>query len=560
MAQLQERVRPEVADGRCMAVKVRRERPDQRRHHRVTAPLFVTLNGERVKAADWSIGGLRLDDFPGRMPQQASTIDLALTLPFQGFDVTFDAKAYVVRSVADQRQIALRFVDLGDRERELMSHFLEELVRGSMVEVEDTIQRIDVPVTPASLNPDMDLAQQMPVRRWPVKMLAMSAFYIVAGLLIFGYAGLLAYTNFFRMEVRTAVITAPVETVTATADGRVDWSDVKPGDSVKAGEVVLRVIDNQLQHEIELAEIAVQERKAKLGNLKRRHLEELERVRGFAAIEMKNIEQTKLELQSLAEQLGIATRQEQRLRELKEKGYATAAKVEEASRQVIALRKDLEVRRVELNTRINLSEQNVGKRLYSGNGTVGTAELTGGIADLEADIRLSEHEIKLAQQRHIASLRQQERLAVRAPFDGVVLDLPRLDSANVRRGDVIAIIEQRRKREVTAWLNQDEILHVGLGDEATLFVPALNETLKARVTQIDRTSGFVDEQKRAQNPGYRWRGATDRSAKVTLAFADPQKVADANRYRSGLPVVVIFPQRTTNSVLASLGRGPAEAR
>jgi hypothetical protein len=96
------------------------------------------------------------------------------------------------------------------------------------------------------------------------------------------------------------------------------------------------------------------------------------------------------------------------------------------------------------------------------------------------------------------------------------------------------------------------VLHVGLGDEATLFIPALRERLKARITRIDRTSGFVEEQKRAQNPGYRWRGPIDRTAKVTLAFADPLKVANADRYRPGLPVVAIFPQRTSNSILASL--------
>ena len=105
---------------------------------------------------------------------------------------------------------------------------------------------------------------------------------------------------------------------------------------------------------------------------------------------------------------------------------------------------------------------------------------------------------------------------------------------------MIAVIEQRKRREVTAWLNQDEVLRVGQGDEATLFVPALNETLKAKVTRIDRTSSFVDEQNRSHNPGYRWRAPLDRTAKVTLAFPDPKRVADAERYRSGLPVVVIF--------------------
>ncbi len=543
-----------------MAVKVRRERPDQRRHHRVTAPLFVTLAGHKVKAADWSLGGLRLEAFPGEVPGPLAPLDLVLTLPFQGFDVTFDVKAEVVRSNPETRTIAARFLELGERERELMSHFLEELVRGSMVDVEDTIQRIDVPVTPASLKPDANPLQQVPARRWPAKMVAMSALYAVVGLLVFGYTAVLSYSNFFRMEVRTAVISAPVETITATADGRVEWTDVKPGDAIKAGQVVVKLIDSQLQREIELAEIAVQERKARLGNLKRRHLEELDRIRGYAAIEMKNIEQTRLELQALGQQLKLATQQEQRLKQLSEKGYATASKLEEATKQVISLRKDYEVRRIELGTRISLSEQNVGKRLYTGNATIGSADVTGKIAEIEADIRLGEHEIQLEQQRRIASLQHRDRLAVRSPFDGVVLEIPRVDDASVRRGDVIAVLEQRKKREVTAYLNQDEVLRVGLGDEASLFVPGLNETLKARITRIDRTSGFVDEQNRRQNPGYRWRGSTDRTAKVTLSFADSARVSDAERYRSGLPVVVIFAQRSTNSILASLSGSSAEKR
>ena len=51
-----------------MAVKIRRERPDQRRHHRVTAPLFALVAGHRVRAADWSLGGLRIEEFPFPIP------------------------------------------------------------------------------------------------------------------------------------------------------------------------------------------------------------------------------------------------------------------------------------------------------------------------------------------------------------------------------------------------------------------------------------------------------------------------------------------------------------
>ena len=81
-----------------MSVKVKRERADQRRHHRVTAPIYVDVSGHRLRAADWSLGGLRIDGFPGQVPAVGEEVQLQLTLPFQGFDVSFDAKLECVRN------------------------------------------------------------------------------------------------------------------------------------------------------------------------------------------------------------------------------------------------------------------------------------------------------------------------------------------------------------------------------------------------------------------------------------------------------------------------------
>jgi multidrug resistance efflux pump len=530
-----------------MAVKVKRERPDQRRHHRVTAPLFVGVDGTRLRATDWSLGGLRLDGYPGELPSAGTEKQFHLTLPFQGFDVSFDIKAEVVRTGGETKTVAVRFTEIGERERELMQHFIEELVRGSMSDVEDTIQRIDVPVTPAKLEPDSKhIPANMPVRRWPMKTVVMTGIYAVAGLVIFGYAGLLSYTNFFRMEVQTAVISAPVETVIAQSDGEVQWSKVKPGDEVKTGDVVVNVIDNQLQREIELADIEVQERKAQLVYLKNRHMDELDKLRGFATVEMKNVKQSKVELDGLQEQLKLAQQQYDRLKGLADKGYATESKLDEARKQVITLKSQLDSRSIELSSRVELADQNIGKRLYNGSNLIGEA------ADAEDKVRLAEHQMQLAEKKAQAILKERQREAVTAPFDGTVIELPHIDKGRVRKGDTVAIIEQRVNRRVTAFLNQDEILKVGLGDEALLFVPALGETLKGRVREIDRTTGFISEQAARQLPGYQWRGAHDRSAKIMIDFEEPEKVKDASKYRAGMPVVVVFEQRSTNSLLSTL--------
>lgn len=541
-----------------MAVTIKRERPDQRRHHRLTAPLFVEVRGHRVRAADWSLGGLRVEEFPGDLPSVGTQVELSMTLPFQGFDVAFKATAEVVRAHAARGMFAVQFIELGDRERELMAHFIEELVRGHMGDAADTIQRIDVPVTPASLKPDESQKpvaespvaelEKLPWRRWPIKTVAMSVFYIILGFFVFSYAGILTYSNLFRMEVQTAVITAPVETVEAQADGRVEFAGLKPGDRVRSGDVLLNLIDGNLEREIELADIAVKERKAKLIYLKRRHVDEPERAKGFASIEMKNVEQARLSLESADASLQAARDQYARLKTLYDKGYATQSRLEEAREKMVTLDKRLASQRIELATRVGLAEDGLGKRLYTGDDLIGKS------GELEAEVHLAEHEIALTQQRYIANLKMRDSLAVRAPFDGTILKLPRFDNSSVRRGDVIAILEQRGNRQVTAFLTQDEVAKVGLGDEALLYLPALGETLNGRVTSIDRTSGFIREQEQRTKPGYAWRGPTDRSAQVSISFNDADVLRDFDRYRSGLPVTVIFEQRMQNSILSGIAK------
>ena len=530
-----------------MAVRVKRERPDQRRHHRVTAPLYVVVDGHHLKAADWSLGGLRIEGYPGTCPKPGDPLDLHLTLPFQGFDVSFAAKSEVARSDPARGTVAVQFTELGERERELLQHFIEELVRGAMVDVQDTIQRIDVPVTPASLEPTKARGGKVPIRRWPVKAIAMTALYGVIGIGIFAYTALLGYSNFYRLEVQTAVITAPIETVASQADGRVQWTAAKPGDAVTSGDIVVNVVDNQIEREIELAAIAIKEKAAQLAFMKQRLVDEHARMASFSTVTTKSIEQVKLEMEGLAAQVQAAEQQHGRYAHLHMKGFTTDAKLEDSEKVLATLRKALEGKQVELASQKKLAVQNDGRWHYTGQNIVGET------AQLEAEIARATSEVDLTGKKHAALVEHKDRLAARAPFDGTLLELPHVDRGAVRRGDVIAIIEQRRQRQVTAFLNQDEVLRVGQGDEVLLYVPALGETLKGRVLQIDRTSGFVKEQNSAQNPGYRWRGPVDRTAKVTIAFLDTAKVTEnVERYRSGLPVVAVFPARTTNSVMGGL--------
>ena len=525
-----------------MPVRVRRERPDQRRHHRVTAPLLVTVGGRTLRAADWSLGGLRVEGFPDAVPAPGDDVALKLALPFQGFDVGFDAKGEVVRSDPATGMFALKFTELGERERELMQHFIEELVRGSMSDIADTIQRIDVPVTPVSTAPDVNPKAAVPTKRWPVKTIFYSVLYFVLGAFVFSYIAMMGYTNVFRLEVDSAVISAPLVTVQAPNDGHVLWTQYKPGDVVKAGSVVLQVADNQLERDIDMTELDIRERQAKLDASRQLMLEAVTQLQDLATVTQKQIEQGKFKLDGLNAAAAAADSQYQRIRGLYKKGYASKMQLDVAERDAVTTDNLAKGQESEVSTQSTLAGRATGDRYFTGN------QFLGERAKLEAEIRLQTEEMKIAEQRRQTLMEHRLRLAVVAPFDGLVMELPRIDHASVNRGDIIAVLEQPRSRVVSAYLTQEEVLHVGIGDLATVYVPAFDATLQARVTGIDRTSGFADE----MHAKFNFRNTRDRSAVVTLQFLTKEVASKPKTYRSGTPVVVIFKSRSTSEIVAQV--------
>jgi len=159
-------------------MKITREKPCQRRHHRVSTPLELQIQGGVYSAIDWSLGGFRIAGWTGDSLCEGSEIACYFKLPFQGFDIAFNLSVQIVHVDEKLGQMAAQFVNLSDRQTELMSHFIEDLIRGAMSPVEDTILRIDSPVTPVSTNPDPSPSDQVPIKRWPTKLIVMSTLYV----------------------------------------------------------------------------------------------------------------------------------------------------------------------------------------------------------------------------------------------------------------------------------------------------------------------------------------------------------------------------------------------
>ena len=524
-----------------MSLSVEYERPCDRLHYPVTAPLFVTFRDQRYRASEWSLEGLRIDKVKKPLPAAGEEIEASFTLPFNGFDISYRAKISILRHTDDGAGIVARFVDLGEREERLMTYFITELLRGSMSSFRDMIQRIDVPVTPVSIEPDtkVQLAQKG-WRSWLRKSYVMPALYGILGLVVFGYTAMVAYANIFKMVVESAVVGGRVEVMRSQADGQLVYGGVAVGQRVPEGQVIARIKDPGLDQKIQSAAIAIRKKEAELAYLETRYQSENSRMAEYARLQKGKNSTWKKRISGLEKQVRHAQKRYLRLKRLHKKRLVTWKRLDEAKEKLLRLDKELSQARAELSVLRNFQQRNRKKQFYNGR------ELIGNVSKLKAQIALLRRQVELVREEHRILMKQRGQRVIKAPFHGVIVELPRFSNSSVRRGDVVAILEPAGRLQVTAYLTQEEILKVALGDRATVYIPALDRSVPAKIATVNRRYGFVDT---AQSR-YTWRASDERNAQVILEITAKQE--DIADIKAGLPAVVIFSDRGTQPHMATM--------
>lgn len=525
---------------------ISREKPCQRRHHRLSAPLYVSIDGGKEQLADnWSLGGLHLDGVSGVLPVLGQDLSLTLILPFQGYDISFATQAAVVRVIIESRGLFLEFTDLSERSFDLMNHFVEDLIRGKMGTIDDTICRIDIPVTPISTSPTPNPGENIPIKRLPVKSILMSLFYIILGLFVFSYLAVIFYSKFFILEVSSSVISSKIQMINMPADGLIQPVNFSLGRKIRAKDEIFRIENNQLLIKIENKKSDIKRIQGKLQEEKEKYRIEGERMKLYQIVSDTDKKIIQAQLAGKKEELKSADENLIRMNKLYRNDVISLKAFDDARQKQLKIVYQVQ----ELSAKLaQVGAMQVASLRRHYNHKEFTADLDMKAVELQSVYR----ELEIAQQQLDYLNKMQFKQVVLAPYDGKIVTIYQQAYSTVARNEPILLFEERGNIKATAYLNQQEILQIGLNDSATVFIPALNLNITAVVIKIDRNSLLINKKEMR----YEWHDEKERTAMVTLKL-NLEAGGDEN-IRAGLPVVVIFNRHSISSIFSKLFSGADE--
>ncbi len=226
--------------------------PCRRRHHRADAPLTVRVQYRTYRPRDWSLGGFSISEFAGKVTV-GDVFPVRMLLKHQGFTLAFNHSVQVVWIDEGGSSFGAKFLELTERERDLLSSFPQPLVSGEVTDVKDVVKRLDRPAPQAPSLPKAD--QETGQRRTRARRILISGLYLSLGLPAVAYLLFTVYFHTFRIDVDSAVVSLASEPAIARDYGMLKQLYVAQGEQVKAGDALFQLEEVGLTRELEQARL-----------------------------------------------------------------------------------------------------------------------------------------------------------------------------------------------------------------------------------------------------------------------------------------------------------------
>ncbi|MCB9982179.1 MAG: HlyD family efflux transporter periplasmic adaptor subunit [Rhodospirillales bacterium] len=218
------------------------EAESQRQHVRVDLPAQVEIDGKLFEADNWSTGGvnIKVKDKAGLSAFKANHV-YAATLIFNldSYELRVPMSIEVRHISEDDLLIGARFDKMSARQISIMQHLVGAYVTGDLVEVNDMIHIVG--------RNNMTTERKIPKREndgivGKVKGTFQRMLVPGLSLLLLLYVITSIYEQNYIISAQSAVVTGNTVALGAPSSGNVSYKDIKPGQKVAKGEVLLSVL------------------------------------------------------------------------------------------------------------------------------------------------------------------------------------------------------------------------------------------------------------------------------------------------------------------------------
>lgn len=449
-----------------------REIRSKRLIQRVTAPLWVTVDGETVMADDWSLGGFGVP--LARPVPRGELLSVRLAFPVGNAELAFATTCEVVHAGADGRY-GLRFVDLSPDQLELLRQMWIAATTGQVVPFDACLAAPPAPPPdspePAALTPRRALRRLI---GYAVLLAAGAA--VLAGLLVSFHA------RFMVVRADHAAMTVPVLRMRAPVDGRLSGNALPTGLAVPAGTPLFDLAGPELAADIELADADLARLAATILSLRQRRTALQAFFADYAELADSSLRRAEADRGRAAAALELAERDLSRWEELARAGFAAQARLDQAQQRYTQAEQVLAGAEAAIEQATANQRMARQGRWFTGSRVEGAEP-----AKLDEDLRQAEAAHVVQARRLAALMERRAGLLVASPCDCAVMQSLAAPGEWLSAGSTVYLL---RPRDGTAVLSvkvaQDKADLVALGDRAVVRLAGAETAEQAVVLAISR--------------------------------------------------------------------------
>lgn len=503
------------------------DNPSKDLYLNTSIPLQIGIRNRKFQTQKWNLSGFEIVDFFTKKKVKIGfELPVSLVINFKEFNIAISTIAVIEHYDVENLVLSASFKELKEEHKELLNYFIRSIMTGEMSTIDSIIRRVDMPVdSPKIEHPSGEESSKSVFKR-----IFFTVLYVLLGGALLGYILLIAYSNFFRLEVKSAVVSSDITTVQAYNEGTVAKIMVSSNDVVDGGHVLLEIDSPRLKRVISNSNRKAKKASLKVNNLKYLINSQKEKFSSYQKIANKKHQESKAKRNAAKARFDLSMKAKQRMEALLDKGLISQAGLEKYEGALITAKQNYELAKSSLS----LSKQSLdslGKGyFYTGR------KLEGELPALRGKLAQAEAEYNLAIQSAAEAKNEMEKLIILAPFSGTVKEVLVTQGQYVQLGqDIIVFEDSSNPSYIDAYLTQSDIEWISLHTVATAYLPSMDKNYTVKVADISRTDGFFEDAQLKFN----WRDAEDKTAKVRLSFMGD--VVD--EITTGLPAIVNFPKR-----------------